>query len=194
VERHRVEHRRRAVLQAGFARRGGQVLGHRGQLAQVLGRGAAAAAHHPHAQLGDEPGVELDKLLGREVVVHLAVDHRRQAHVGQARDGDGRVGRQVAQVLVHLGRAGGAVEPEHVRPQRAQCGQGRPDLAAEQHRAGLLHGDLELERHVAAGGGHGPAGADDRGLGCQQVEVGLGDEQVDAALQQAAGHDLVGVA
>ncbi len=41
---------------------------------------------------------------------------------------------------------------------------------------------------------HGPAGADDRGLGGQQVEVGLGDEQVDPALQQAPRHDLVGVA
>ena len=41
---------------------------------------------------------------------------------------------------------------------------------------------------------HGPAGADHGGLHGQQVEVGLGDEQVDAALDEAVRHLLVGVA
>jgi hypothetical protein len=194
VERHRGEHRGGARLGPGVAAGGRQVLGGRRQLADVLGCRAAAAAHHLHAQLGDEPAVVLDELLGREVVVHLSVDHRGQAHVGQARDGDRAVGRQVAQVLVHLGRARGAVEPEHVGLEGAEGAQGRADLGAEQHGAGLLHRDLELERDVAAGGGHRPPGADDRGLGGQQVEVGLGDEQVDAALEQAPGRYLVGVA
>ena len=126
--------------------------------------------------------------------MHLAVDHRRQAHVGQARDRHGGVGRQVPQVLVHLGRPGGAVEPEDVGPHGAEGAERGADLGAEQHRAGLLHRDLELERDRAPERRHGPPGADDRGLGGQQVEVGLRDEQVDAALEQAPGHDLVGVA
>ena len=41
--------------------------------------------------------------------------------------------------------------------------------------------------HLAAGLGHGPAGADDGGLEAEQVELGLDDEQVDAALEQARG-------
>jgi hypothetical protein len=100
----------------------------------------------------------------------------------------------VAQVLLHLDRSRGAVETEHVGPQRAERAERRADLAPEQHRAGLLHRHLELERHVASDRRHRPAGADHGGLGGEHVEVGLGDQQVDAALEQAPGHRLVGVA
>ena len=54
--------------------------------------------------------------------------------------------------------------------------------------------DLDLQGDLLAERRHGPAGADHGGLGGQQVEVGLGDEQVDAALDEAVGHLLVGVA
>ena len=37
-----------------------------------------------------------------------------------------------------------------------------------------------------AGRGHGPTAADDRGLQAEEVELGLDEEQVDAALEQAA--------
>jgi hypothetical protein len=58
------------------------------------------------------------------------------------RQGDAGVPGQVPQVLAHLRRPGGAVQPDQVDAQRLQRGQGRADLAAEQHRAGGLHGDL----------------------------------------------------
>ena len=57
-----------------------------------------------------------------------------------------RVPGEVAQVLAHLGRAGGAVEPDHVDAERLEGGEGRADLAAEQHRAGGLDGDLRDRR------------------------------------------------
>ena len=72
--------------------------------------------------------------------------------------------------------------------------QGGADLGAGQHAAGELDGDLRLDRHLAPDGGHGPAGADHRRLEAEQVELGLDEEQVDAALEQAGGLDLVGVA
>src|SRR5947199_385759 len=77
--------------------------------ARVLGRGAAAPADDVDTELGDELRVVLSELLGREVVVHLAVDHRRQPGVRQARDRHLAVLAQVAQVLVHLAGTGGAV-------------------------------------------------------------------------------------
>ena len=70
------------------------------------------------------------------------VRHHRQRHPG--------VLRQVAQVLGHLGRAGGAVEPDQVDAERLERGQRRADLAAEQHRAGGLDGDVADQRHRPA--------------------------------------------
>ena len=91
---------------------------------QVGGGGAAAPADRGHAELGDEAVVELGQLLGREVVVHLAVDHRRQAGVGQARDRDRAVGREVAERLAHLGRPGRAVEADDVDLHGVERGRG----------------------------------------------------------------------
>ena len=138
--------------------------------------------------------VVLGQLLGREVVVHLAVDHRRQAGVGQARDRHAGVLAEVAEVLAHLGRAGGAVDADDVGAHGVEGGEGGADLGAGEHRAGELHGDLHLDRHLAAVGGHRPAAADHRRLGAEQVELRLDEEQVDAALEEAVGLHLVGVA
>ena len=90
--------------------------------------------------------------------MHLAVDDRRQAGVGEARDRHAGVLGEVAQVLAHLGRAGGAVDADDVGLACASMAAQRgADLGAGQHAAGELHGDLHLQRHLAAGGGHGPA-------------------------------------
>ncbi len=97
-------------------------------------------------------------------------------------------------MLAHLGGAGGAVDADDVDVQRVDGREGGADLGAEQHAAGELHGDLGLDRHLPAGRGHGPAAADDGGLHGEEVEVGLEEEQVDAALEQRGGLDLVGVA
>jgi hypothetical protein len=90
-----------------------------------------------------------------------------------------------AQVLAHLGRAGGAVQPDQVDAERLQRGQRRADLAAQQHRAGGLHGHVADDRHLAADLGHRPLRADHRRLGLQQVLAGLDDQRVGAAEDQA---------
>ncbi len=194
VERHEAVDRSGAGLVlrgAGRRREVATVLDH---LAEVLGGGAAAAADDLHAQFGDEAGVVLDELLGGEVVVHLAVHHAGQAGVGQARDGHAGVLAEVAQVLAHLGGAGGAVEADHVGAHRVESGQRGGDLGAGQHAPGELHGDLHLEGYLATGGGHGPAGAVHGRLDAEQVEHGLDDEEVDAALEEGRGLGLEAVA
>src|SRR3546814_11670500 len=65
---------------------------------------------------------------------------------------------------------------------------------SRRHRAGHLDGDLGLEGHVPADGGHGPLASVDRRLQAEQVVLGLDEVQVDAALEQAPGLDLVLVA
>ncbi len=118
----------------------------------------------------------------------------RQAGVGEHADRQRRVLRQVAQVLLHLGRAGGAVDAEDVGPHRRDRHQRGTDLAAEQHPPGGLHRDLHLQRHLAPGGRHRPPAGDDRRLRLEQVVARLDEEEVDAALEQTGGLLLVGVA
>ena len=102
--------------------------------------------------------------------------------------------RQVAKVLAHLPRPGGAVDADDVGPQCLQRRQRGADLGARQHATGQLHRHLHLERHVAADARHGPPAGDHRCLGRQQVEHRLHDQQVDAAFQQPFGLLLVDVA
>ena len=79
-------------------------------------------------------------------------------------------------MLAHLGRAGGAVEPDDVGAHGVEGRQGGADLGAQQHAAGRLDGDLDLDRDLPAGVGHGPPAADDGRLGLEQVLDGLDDE------------------
>jgi hypothetical protein len=97
-------------------------------------------------------------------------------------------------VLAHLGGAGGAVEADQVQSERLQRGQRRADLRAHQHGAVLLDRDLADQHGVGAGGGDGPLGAHDRGLGLQRVLAGLDQDGLHAAGDQARGVALVGVA
>ena len=178
----------------GRARSRGQALALLDDPTDVLGAGAAAAADDLHAHLGDEAPVVLGQLVRGQVVGHLPVDHRGHAGVGQARDRHAGVLGEVAEVLAHLVGPGGAVEADDVGAQRVDRRQGGADLGAGQHAAGQLDGDLDLERDLTALGGHGPAGGDHGRLEPEQVVLGLDDQEVDAALEQAVHLDLVGVA
>ena len=160
----------------------------------MLGGGAAAPADHVHPQLGDVPREVVGELVGADVVVHAAVHHLREPGVGDAGHRHGGLLGEHPEMLAHLGRAGGAVQPEHRRAQGGQGGQRRADLGAGQHPAGHLNGDLNLQRHLPPDRGHGPAATVDGCLGPEQVVLGLDDEQVHPAVQQAPGLDLEGVA
>lgn len=97
-------------------------------------------------------------------------------------------------MLAHLGRAGGAVQADHVDAQRLQRGQGRADLRAEQHRARRLDRHGADDGEVGAGRLQSAAGAQDGGLGLEQVLGRLHQEGVGAARDHALGVLLVGVA
>ena len=160
---------------------------HLGELADVLRSGAAAAADHFDAELLDEPALVGDEVLGGQVVVHVAVDHRREPGVRQHGDGDARVLGEVPDVLAHLLGSRRAVDADHVGVHGVEGDQRGADLGARQHAAGQLDRDLGLDRDGAADLLHrGPAPVHGR-LDAEQVELGLDQEQVDAPLEQAAG-------
>ena len=160
---------------------------------QVLGCGPAAPADDGHPELGHEAVQVLGQIVGREVVVHQAVDHRREARIRDAGDRDAAGPRKMAQRLAHLHRPGGAVEADHVDLHGVEHGERGGDLGPGQHAPGELNGDLALQRHVAVQRDHGAPGAVDRGLDRQHVELRLNEQQVGAALQQPECLLLVGV-
>ena len=125
--------RRGAVLVLDRARRGREVLHRLDEGGDVLDGGAAAAADDLHAEVADEAALVLGQLVGREVVVHLPLDHRREAGVGQAGDRHAGVLAEVAEVLAHLGGPGGAVDADDVGPHGVERGEGGADLGAREH-------------------------------------------------------------
>ena len=187
--------RARLVLDRGRGTgRGHQVTAALHHGAEVLGGGAAAAAHDAHAELGDEALEMVGQLVRGQVVVHLAVHHRGQARVGLRRDGQPGVLAQVADGLAHLGRARGAVEPDDVGAHGVEGGERGADLGAREHAARELDGDLDLQRHAPAGRDHGALGRVDGGLGLEEVVDGLDEDEVDAAGDERGRLFLVGVA
>ena len=97
----------------------------------------------------DEALVRVREQLGREVVVRVAVDDRRQPRVRQRRQERARVLREVAQVLGHLGRTGRAVHADDVGPHRFERGERGADLGADEHAARRLDRDLHHDRQRA---------------------------------------------
>ncbi len=97
-------------------------------------------------------------------------------------------------MLAHLRRPGRAVQADQVDPQRLERGQRRPDLGAEQHRAGGLHRHVDHDRQVRPGPAQRPAGTDHRGLGLQQVLRCLDQHGVHAAGEETGDLRLVRIA
>ena len=102
--------------------------------------------------------------------------------------------RQIAEGLVHLLRPGRGVESDDVSAQRFDGGEGGSDLRPWQHSARELDGDLNLEGNVPAGVSHCPAGTVHGGFDPQEVELGLDDQEVDAAVDETRRLDLIRLA
>ena len=194
VERHRRVERGHPVLRRRGALRPRRVVDRVGDLADVLGGGSAAATHQREPVVGDEPAEVLGQLVGRKGVLRAVRPELRQA--GVRHDGHRHRGvlAQVTQMLAHLRRTGGAVQSDHVDPERLDGRQGRPDLAAEQHGAGGLDRDVRDDRDPHAQLLHGGLRAQDRGLDLEQVLAGLDQHGVGTAVDHAERGLGVGIA
>ena len=96
-------------------------------------------------------------------------------------------------MFAHLGGPGRAVQADHVDTERFDGRQRGADLAAEQHGAGGLDGDVRENRYVAAELGHRAARAQHRRLELQQVLAGFDEDRVGATLEHAERRLQVGV-
>ena len=186
------QHRAVLLVVDGRVDRGDRVLGGGGPLgrgewphrlddsSQVLGRRPAAPAHHLHAVFGDEAREVLGQRVGRQIVVHLALDDARETGVRHAGQGQHGAVRERAQRLVHLHGSGRAVKTDDVDAERRERGDGRPDLGTGQHPSGEFDGDLHLDGHDAAVSSHGSMTGGDRGLAREEVEHRLDQQEVHA--------------
>ena len=163
--------------------------------AEVLGRGAAAAADDAHAEVGDEPLEMVGELAGREVVVRAPVD---DARAGRRWGAPRSAGRQCCERW----RRCSVIS-------RGPVAQLRPNtsgfIARSETSAAPISVPTSIRpvvsivtctwmRDAPALGRHRPTSADHRRLGLQEVVARLDEEEVDATLEEAAGLHLVGVA
>ena len=176
--------------------RGSGVLGSFESLAHCLdmfGRGAAATAAHSDAELIDEALVMMREVFGAQFVDGLALFHDRQAGIGLDADRARAVLPEETDVLGHFDRAGGAIHAERDDFGEAlEHIEGRADFGADQHGAGLLHGDLNDDRLERFGLRHGALRRDNARLDHEQVLQGFEHEDINAALDQPDEAALIG--
>ena len=162
---------------------------HRAQLADVLGRGAAATADRIHAVFLDEPLHRLAERLRAERILGASLDEDRKARVRQHADRAVPVLGDVRDMLGHLDRARRAVEAERVDRERLKRVHHRRDVRAEEHRARRLDRHAREDRAVVGREARFLQRVDagvDRDLLLEKVLRSLDHEAVDAARDQAA--------
>lgn len=102
----------------------------------------------------------------------------REAGVGHAGDGHGGLLGEVAQVLAHLVRPGGAVQADGVDAERLERGKCGADLGSHEHGSGGFDGHFDEDGEPDAAGHDGLLAAVDRGFGLQEVLAGFDEEGV----------------
>ncbi len=156
-----------------------------GDRLRVLGRRAAAGPGDVQEAVAGELVQERGGHVGRLVV---AAEGVRQAGVRVSRREAGRDPRELGDVGPHLARAERAVDADD---QRLGVLDRRPEpvdrLAAERAAGKVDDGDADPERQLRCDLARGH----DRRLGVQRVEDRLDQQQVDAAVGQAA--NLLGI-
>jgi hypothetical protein len=150
----------------------------------VLRRGSAAAPDGVDPQVADELLQLLGHRSGLHRVVGAAADVERQAGVGDAGDREPGVLGEVPDRVPHRFGPGGAVEADHVDPERLEDRENGGDVGAEQHPAGDVQGHLGLDGDAAPHDLERLAHAEDGRLHLEDVLAGLDEQEVDAARQQ----------
>ena len=157
----------------------------------VVGRGAAAAADEVHQPARGELAEDLGSLLGRLVVLPEGVGQPGVRVAGHEAVGDpGELG----EVGPHLRGAQRAVEPDGERP---GVPHGVPerlgDLAGQRAAGGVGDRAGDDDRPAAAALLEERLEREDRRLRVEGVEDRLDDQQVGAAVDEAAGLLVVGL-
>jgi hypothetical protein len=96
----------------------------------------------------------------------------------------GGVQAQIADRLIHLRRAGGAVQADDVDVVGLERGQRRADFGAEQHGSGFLQRYLNLHGQALARFAHCLDDGDGGDLCLQQILASFDEHHIDAAFDQ----------
>jgi len=176
----------------GFAWFGLEIFNGFGDELDVGGGGAAAAADDVNAEGGDEIDVGLGKFFSAEGEVGVAVMQHGEAGVGL----DGEIARGLLaeglDMLAHEFGTGGAVHAEDVDGEGFEGDDGGGHFGAEEHGAGGFHGDLNHEGEAFAFFAHGVERGGGGDFGDVEIELGLDEDGVDAAIDEAADLFRVG--
>ncbi len=111
---------------------------------QVLRRRPAAPAHNPHAIVRHKVPVIVRQFFRRQLINRPSTFVLWQARIRQHGNVLRGIQPQIANRIVHLHRAGGAVQPQNVDVVRLQRRVRRPNLGAQQHGSRRFQGDLHL--------------------------------------------------
>ncbi|MPL88384.1 hypothetical protein SDC9_34404 [bioreactor metagenome] len=171
---------------------GGEGTHRLGDGADMLGRGAAAAADDVHQPLAGELGHLPGGVLGALVILAEGIRQPGVRIGADPRVGDGGEFRQMR---AHRGGAKGAVQP-HGEGLRVlhRIPEGGRRLARERAPRGVGDRARDHQRQPRAMFGEGLETGEDRGLGIQRVEDRLDQDQVRAAGDQAADLFAIGAA
>ena len=121
-----------------------------------VGRSSTAATtDHLHTEVLNEVHELHLQLHRREAVMSYAANVFRQSGIGNAADGEGGMFGEIADVLLHLLRTGGAVQAEDVDRERLKDRHHSGDIRADEHGAGGLHRDGDHQGPPLTGGGKG---------------------------------------
>ncbi len=160
----------------------GQAVDRVGDGGDVLGAGAAAAAHDVEPALARELAEQRGHVVRRVVVAAELVGQAGVRVAGGRQRGDARQLLDVGPHVVGAERAVDAYrEQVVVRDRVVERLQG---LAREGAAAPVRDGDRGDDRHAAGALVEQARDAPQRRLHVERVDVGLGDEQVDAPLDQ----------
>ena len=154
---------------------------------QMSRRRAAAAAHDGEAEVADEARQVFGEVARRQRIMSHSLAILRYASVRLAAQRQRRVLGERPQRVDHLLGTGRAIEPHDVRAGGAEQRGGGKRLGAEQHAARGIERDLGDERHAPPHFLLRLARPEELRAQLEQVLRGLGDQAIDAPLQERDG-------
>ena len=166
-----------------------EVIDHGAQFANVLRRGAAAAADRTDLEFLDETPHRLTERLGLQRILRASINKNRQTSVGQHADRAIPVAGDVGDMLRHLNGTSRAIEAQRRDRKRLERVHHRRDIGAKQHGAGGFDGHARENRAILGRESSLAKRVDagiDRDLLLKKVLRCLDHEPVDAAGNQPA--------
>ena len=160
---------------------------HRIQRLDMRRVGAAAAADQIDPILAHKPLDPARHLGRRQRITRPPIDQLGQPGIGLHRNQPGPVLREIRQMLRHLARPGGAIDPDQRHIKRMDHRAGRRNIRPHQQCPGGLHRHLNKNRRGHPAPGASDLGPIDRRLDLQRILTRLDQDRINPACDQPLG-------